>query len=226
MWRRSRWAALGPNSDRNTAHVACEGQSSRVHPGMPPNFVRWHAPLAREGPKFGVEEVAWRSWRSGQRGPLAGAVGPVGVHVVDREERDVGDARRRARARSRRAPPASRSSTASAPAISTPSSRTRSIAVTKRPPEVTTSSTTSARSPGSIAGPSIQRWRPCSLRSLRTKNAFRSSAAAQDRAGDRVGAQRRAPDRDSAQPRAPRPRPARPRPGMPRGRSSARRAST
>ena len=141
------------------------------------------------------------------------AVGAVRVHVVDREQRDVGDAVIRARL-DRLAPAGQPVEHRQRTAISTPSSRTRSIAVTSDPPEVTTSSTTSARSPGSIAGPSIQRWRPCSLRSLRTMNAFRSSAAASTEqatgSAPRVG-----PPTATAPRRRPRPRPARPRRGSP-----------
>ena len=46
------------------------------------------------------------------------------------------------------------------------------------PPVVTTSSTTRQRSPGSSGGPSIQRCRPCALRSLRTKKPLTSAPAA------------------------------------------------
>ena len=52
------------------------------------------------------------------------------------------------------------------------------MALIVEPPVVTTSSTIRQRSPGSSGGPSIQRWSPCALRSLRTKKAFTSAPAA------------------------------------------------
>ena len=123
----------------------------------------------------------------------------VRVDVVDGGERDVGG--RRPPASIASPPPASRSRTLTTPTISSPSSRIRSIARTVEPPVVTTSSTTRHLVPGSSSGPSTQRWRPCSLRSLRTKKAIRSAPArvAERRAGERVGAHRHPADRVRAE---------------------------
>ena len=52
------------------------------------------------------------------------------------------------------------------------------MAATVDPPDVTTSSTTRQRSPGSSKGPSMRRWRPWALVSLRTKNADTSAPPA------------------------------------------------
>src|SRR5204863_476022 len=76
------------------------------------------------------------------------------------------------------APPARRSSTVMTPQTSKPSPRTASIACTVEPPVVTTSSTIRQRSPGSNGGPSLRRWSPCALVSLRTKNALTSAPPA------------------------------------------------
>ena len=52
------------------------------------------------------------------------------------------------------------------------------MAFTVEPPVVTTSSTIKQRSPSSSTGPSIQRCRPCSFFSLRTKKALTGAPAA------------------------------------------------
>ena len=65
---------------------------------------------------------------------------------------------------------------------------------------VTVSSTTRQRAPAST-GPSIQRWSPCCLRSLRTKKPDQSLAARHRdrRAGKRDRRHHRAPDRGGAE---------------------------
>ena len=132
-----------------------------------------HAAITRDG-----RTSAPRTRARCAVGPrLCGAVGPVRVDVVDRRQRLVGRvARRRAGSppRRRRAGRAPRST----PQTSWPSARTASIACTVEPPVVTTSSTIRQRSPCSSGGPSMRRWRPCCLTSLRTKNAFTSAPPA------------------------------------------------
>ena len=100
---------------------------------------------------------------------------------------------RRARPGSLSPPPARRSSTLTTPATVSPSLRTRCSASIVEPPVVTTSSTSRQRSPGSGSGPSIQRCRPWSLRSLRTMNALRE-ARGERRARDRDRAHRHPSD--------------------------------
>ena len=104
--------------------------------------------------------------------------GRGGLGTRRRSSRAACRARRRSPRSMASPPPASRSSTLTTPTIVRPSSRMRSIAATVEPPVVTTSSTTRQRSPGSSSGPSTQRWSPCCLRSLRTKNAFTGAPAA------------------------------------------------
>src|SRR3954451_18907986 len=73
----------------------------------------------------------------------------------------------------RTASAAPRSTMTATPTTSAPASRSASTAVSTEPPVVDVSSTANTRRPA-MSGPSIRRWSPCALPSLRTTKASSS----------------------------------------------------
>ena len=161
--RRCSYSASSPNSSSNTGTSSARGRAD---------------PQLGAAPRRGRGAVS-------QRGSAQAAVAAaIRVDLVDR-----GRAPRRARplrARSPRPRPPAGRARSRRPQSSGPPRCIPSIASIVEPPVVTTSSTSTQRSPGSSGGPSIQRCKPCSLRCLRTMNPFAPAARGERGAGHRV----------------------------------------